>query len=106
MGIMNILKDDRFDMFFSFIVGVGIICILKPMCTGTECNVTKAPAEKDFEKYVYRMGGGKCFEFKTEVTECPSSGAIEAFRVCPNSQKEEAFHDQFTRRSSPIKRCE
>ena len=25
------------------------------------------------------MGGGKCYEFKTEMTECPASGAIESF---------------------------
>jgi hypothetical protein len=24
--------------------------------------------------------GGKCQEFKTDIVECPSSGAIEAFR--------------------------
>lgn len=107
MGVLSFLKDERFNIFFSFVLGVGLICILRPLCTGSECNVSKAPEEKDFEKYVYRMGGGKCYEFKSEIIECPSSGAVEAFRECPLSRKtNEPFLDQFARRNTPIKRCE
>jgi hypothetical protein len=79
MGIHHLLKDERFNIFFSFIVGLGIICIIRPRCVGAACNVNKAPEDKDFEKHVYRMGGGKCYEFKTEMTACPASGAIESF---------------------------
>lgn len=79
MGIQQILRDDNFNLFFSLIVGVGLVCILRPKCKGPNCNVTKPPQEKDFDKHVYRMSGGKCYEFKTEVTECPASGAVEGF---------------------------
>ena len=48
------------------------------------------------------MSGSKCYEFKTEIIECPSSGAVEAFRECYN----EDTHDKFSRRGTPIKRCE
>jgi hypothetical protein len=99
MGVLSFLKDKKFDLFFSFVVGIGIICILRPMCSGADCNVMKAPTEKDFDKYVYRMGSGKCYEFKTEIVECPSSGAVEAFRDDP-------YHDQFARRTSPISQCD
>ena len=68
--------------------------------------MTKPPQEADFDKYVYRMGGGKCFEFKSEVVNCPASGTIEAFRECSNTSNTETFRDQFSRRESPIKRCE
>ena len=64
MRLLELLKDERFNIFFSFILGIGIIAILRPVCTGNECNTVKAPSEKDFDKYVYRMGQGKCFEFK------------------------------------------
>jgi hypothetical protein len=105
MGIFNILKDPRFNVFFSFVLGLGLICVLRPICSGSECSIEKAPAEKDFDKYVYRMNGGTCYEFKSEIVECPASGAIEGFREC---QVEEDFFigDQFSRRASPIKRCE
>ena len=79
-----------------------MICMLRPNCTGTNCNVIKAPTEKDFDKYVYRMGDSKCYEFKTVITECPQSGAIEAFR---ESQKD-GFNDQFVRRNTPIRQRE
>jgi hypothetical protein len=106
MSILNILNDKKFNTFFSFLVGIGLVCIIRPMCTGDECNVIKAPSDKDFEKYVYRLGGNKCYEFKTEIVECPSSGTIEAFRECSSTNNTEPFRDQFSRRASPIQRCE
>lgn len=107
MRLTDILKDEKFNMFFSFILGIGLICMIRPICNGEECTVLKAPSDKDFDKYVYRMGKGKCYEFKTEIIECPQSGTIEAFRECSNIQKtKESFVDQFSRRNTPIKRCE
>lgn len=107
MGIPDLMKDKRFDIFFSFVLGIGLICMFRPMCSGSECNIMKAPTDKDFDKYVYRMGGNKCYEFKSEIVECPSSGTIEAFRECSmNASNNEPFRDHFSRRSSPIKRCE
>jgi hypothetical protein len=106
MGLLNFLKDERFSVFFSFVLGVGLICMLRPICSGSECNVTKPPAEKDFDKYVYRMSGGKCYEFKSEIIECPSSGTIEAFRECSTMSNTESFRDDFSRRTTPIRRCE
>lgn len=104
MGLLHLLKDERFNIFFSFLVGLGIVCIIRPQCKDKECAINKPPAEKDFDKFVYRMPGNKCFEFKTEVVSCPSSGAIEAFRENQNSN--ETFHDSFSRRVSPILTCE
>jgi hypothetical protein len=98
MGVLELLQDKKFNLLFSFILGVGIICILRPVCSGSDCNITKAPSEKDFDKYVYRMGSGTCYEFKTEIVTCPASGSIEAFRDDP-------YHDQFVRRTTPIPQC-
>jgi hypothetical protein len=107
MGVLSFLNDERFNVFFSFVLGVGIICMFRPLCTGDECNVTKAPTDKDFDKHVYRMGQNKCYEFKSEIVDCPSSGTIEAFRECSSNQENnELFQNQFARRTSPIKRCE
>ena len=106
MGLLNFLKDERFSVFFSFVFGVGLICMFRPICSGSECNVSKPPAEQDFDKYVYRMSGGKCYEFKSEIVECPSSGTIEAFRECGSQFNTESFRDDFSRRNTPIRRCE
>lgn len=103
MGVLNFLNDERFNVFFSFVLGIGVICMFRPLCTGSECNISKPPEEQDFDKYAYRMGGGKCFEFKSNLVECPVSGTIEAFRECSIAYEP---HDQFSRRNTPIKRCE
>ncbi len=110
--VLKILNDTRFDIFFSFMLGVGIICILKPVCSGKECQLEKPPISKDFDKYVYKMGS-KCFEYKPDIIQCPASGAIEAFReqsdVTNNIttiKKEEGYRDTFARRKTIITRCE
>ena len=103
MGIIKFINDQRFNVFFSLMLGIGVVALFRPICSGSECNVSKAPTENDFDKYVYRMGGSKCYEFKTEIVECPSSGTIEAFRECRDN---EYSHDTFSRRNTPIKRCD
>lgn len=92
MKITSLLQDEKFNIFFSFILGIGLICIIRPMCSGKECATLKPPAEKDFDKYVYRLAD-KCYEFKTKVISCPATGAIEAFQCS----------DQFARRESPLR---
>jgi hypothetical protein len=107
MGVLSFLNDERFNIFFSFVLGVGLVCMFRPLCSGDDCNITKAPTDKEFDKFVYRMGQNKCYEFKSEILDCPSSGTIEAFRECLASEdKNEPFRDQFSRRNTPIKRCE
>lgn len=106
MAIIDLLNDKRFNIFFSFIVGLGIVCMFKPSCSDSSCSVIKPPQDKDFDKYVYKMGGGKCYEFKSELVDCPSSGTIEAFKECNSKTTNEYFNDQFSRRSTVIQRCE
>lgn len=103
MGLLQLLNDKRFNMLFSFVLGVGIICLFRPICKGSECELNKPPSDKDFNKYVYRMGD-KCYEFKTDIVKCPSSGAIEAFK---ETERGEGFDgDVFSRRKTPISICE
>ena len=106
MGVLNFLKDERFSLFFSFVLGIGLICMFRPICSGDECNVSKAPSDQNFDKFIYRMGGGKCYEFKTEIVKCPVSGTIEAFQECSKNNSNESFRDSFSRRTTPITRCE
>lgn len=98
MGIIKFINDDRFNVFFSIMFGIGLVAIFRPICSGTDCNISKAPTESDFDKHVYRMGNAKCYEFKTELIDCPSSGTVEAFE----EYKMNYTRDNFSRRCSPI----
>lgn len=103
MGILNFLQDKRFDTFFSIILGVGIICMIRPICEGKDCILRKAPQEKDFDKFVYHMGETTCYKFKPKILPCPASGVVEAFRS--RDAKQDAptkASDAFSRRPTPI----
>ena len=106
MNLLKLLHDENFNVFFSLMLGIGIICIIRPICSGPDCAVKKAPSEKDFDKFVYRVGGDKCYSFKTETVECPTSGAIEAFRECPMRSASTKSATLFALRTSPILSCE
>jgi hypothetical protein len=105
MNLLKLLHDDKFNVFFSLMLGIGIICIIRPICTGSECAVKKAPSEKDFDQFVYRVGGDKCYSFKTETVECPSSGVIESFRERPSRAAPVQPPTLFAIRSTPILSC-
>ena len=105
--LKDILNDNKFNVFFSFMLGIGIICIIRPMCSGSECNIERPPVDKDFHKFVYKMGDNKCFEFTHEIVKCPESGTIEAFQECKSDNKaKEEYRDYFSRRKSIISRCD
>jgi hypothetical protein len=110
MSLIKMLNDDKFNIFFSILVGIGLICIIKPACSGLDCSIDKPPISSDFDKYVYRLGI-KCHEFTPEIMECPtkSEDTVEAFKECKLGIKnvQEGYEtDNFARRTSLIKRCE
>jgi hypothetical protein len=79
----EVLKTEKFAVFFSFIVGMSIIAVLIPVCKGDECFLKKAPLVEEMKKSTYHIGS-KCYQFKPETVECPASGVIEAFRSGPS----------------------
>lgn len=74
----EVLKTEKFAIFFSFMVGLAIIGILIPTCKGDSCTIKKAPSVGEMKKSTFRIGS-KCYQFKPNTVECPASGTIESF---------------------------
>ena len=81
------MKKPLFNIMFSFLLGIGLIAIFRPMCkdesgNSKECSKNKAPPVKDWDNAVYRVGS-KCYEYKTNIVECPKNNRdyIEAFQM-------------------------
>lgn len=74
----EVLKTEKFAVFFSFMVGLAIIGILIPTCKGDSCTIKKAPSVDEMKKSTFRIGS-KCYQFKPKTVECPASGTIESF---------------------------
>jgi hypothetical protein len=49
-----------------------------PLCKGDECFIKKAPSIEEMKKNTFKIGS-KCYQFKSDIVTCPSSGSIEAF---------------------------
>jgi hypothetical protein len=76
--LWDILKDERFSIIFSFMLGLGILAVLRPACDNDKCAKIKAPPVPDFDGKTFRIGDS-CYKFKTKTKDCPAEGFIESF---------------------------
>lgn len=79
--IWDLMKTKKFNIVFSFIIGLGLAAILRPACKGDQCLHMKAPPVHEVEKTTYQIGN-KCFQFSVENRDCPKTGkVVEAFTM-------------------------
>jgi len=76
--MFGFVKSEKYSLAFSFIVGVGIMAVLKPVCRDVDCTKKKGANPEEIQKRSYQIGD-KCYKFGMRHTECPSEGVIEAF---------------------------
>ena len=76
--MFEFLQTESFNVIFSFVLGLGCIALLKPVCTGTECSIQKAPPYEEVKTATYQLGKD-CFQFRAEPISCPNKGVIEPF---------------------------
>jgi len=76
--MFEVLKTDKFNIIFSFLIGFTIMVLTIPMCKDDACIIKKAPSIDDMKKNTYKIMN-KCYQFKPNVITCPAEGYIEAF---------------------------
>lgn len=77
--LADVLKDKRFKIFFSFIVGIFIAVLLRPQFHKDKVKFFKTPPMGDLRDNAYKVGK-KCYKFHPDETICPESEVIEPFR--------------------------
>jgi hypothetical protein len=77
--LIDILKDKRFDTFFSFLMGVFLILLARPICKGESCFSYKSPSVKTITEHAYKIGD-TCYKFVPKDTKCPLTGVVEPFQ--------------------------
>jgi hypothetical protein len=78
--MFEFLRSKHFDTIFSFVIGLGLMALLRPLCHGPECIVQKAPPLEEVNKSTYQLGS-KCYQFRSLPVDCPKEGVIEPFSV-------------------------
>lgn len=73
------LQSKQFNLLFSFMLGLGLIALLRPVCKGERCVTMKAPALHELKDSTYQLGH-KCYQFTSETVDCPPQGVVEAFQ--------------------------
>jgi len=78
--MFEFLKTETFSLIFSFVLGLGCMAVLKPICSGKECSIQKAPPYEEVKKATYQLGTD-CYQFRAEPISCPARGVIEPFEL-------------------------
>ena len=76
--LADILKDKRFDVVFSFLMGVFIVLLARPICKGESCFSPKAPPMKEIKEHTYKIDD-RCYKFVPKEAKCPLTGVVEPF---------------------------
>jgi hypothetical protein len=76
--MFEFLQTESFNIIFSFVLGLGCIALLKPVCTDAKCSIQKAPSYEEVKATTYQLGKD-CFQFHAEPIACPLKGVIEPF---------------------------
>ena len=64
--MFEFLRTKTFHLFFSFMLGIFIIIVLRPACKGEECVIHTNPDIKELTSSVYQIGS-KCYNFTPEA---------------------------------------
>lgn len=79
--MFEFLKTKEFSYVFSFILGLGLMALFRPICQGEKCLIQKAPSVDEVNRTTYQLGS-KCYQFRSVAIDCPKDGIIEAFEPC------------------------
>jgi hypothetical protein len=69
--LMTYMKYDGIATFISFMMGIGIAAMFRPLCKGPDCVVMRGPPVQDVRNSVYQFGK-RCVEFRPTTIECPT----------------------------------
>ena len=75
--MFDFVKSEKYSIIFSFVVGVGIVSLFKPICRDNECSHKKAANPEEVLHSTYQIGN-KCFQFGMLHKECSVEGVVEA----------------------------
>jgi hypothetical protein len=78
--MFEFLKTKQFSYVFSFVIGLGLMALFRPICHEKECVIQKAPPVDEVNKATYQLGS-KCYQFRSTAMDCPKDGVIESFEV-------------------------
>ncbi len=76
--LADVLKDKKFNIFFSFVVGLFIAVLLRPQFGKDKIMFFKTPPMAELREHAYKVGD-KCYKFHPQELDCPSNGVIEPF---------------------------
>lgn len=75
VDFLKVMEVPGLATIFSFIIGLGVAAMFRPVCKGPECLIIRGPPIQDIRDAVYQFGS-KCVEFKTKPIECPKEGSV------------------------------
>jgi hypothetical protein len=70
----------HFAVLLSLLLGFGVATLLRPLCEGAECALSRGPRVADTRDRVFQYGD-KCVEFKARPVPCGTLNAAAVLAV-------------------------
>ena len=64
--MFEFLRTKNFHLFFSFLLGIFVILIVRPICKGDDCIIHINPDMKELSTSTYQIGS-KCYTFSPQA---------------------------------------
>ena len=63
------MKDDKFAIFISILLGFGLASFFRRACKNGKCIIIKGPSLKEIENNIYRIDN-ECYKYSPVSTKC------------------------------------
>jgi hypothetical protein len=64
--MFEFLKTKNFHMLFSFLLGIFVVIIWRPVCEKEDCIKRELPNLNEINNSTYQIGT-KCYQFRTNI---------------------------------------
>ena len=70
--MFEFIKSKNYQIFFSFLLGLFIVLIVRPSCKDESCIKHMNPSSEEISKSTYNIGS-KCYQFKYTSMGCETN---------------------------------
>jgi hypothetical protein len=64
----DFLKTKKFHLLFSFLLGIFVVIVWRPLCNDDSCVKHIIPDMKEINSTTYQIGS-KCYQFRSSTLE-------------------------------------
>ena len=71
--MFDFVKSEKYSIAFSFIIGIGLMAVIKPACRDADCTSKRGANPEEVLRSTYQIAN-TCYQFGIRNVDCPADG--------------------------------